>query len=276
MASNGMKSIMLNAEASIPVLGFGTWSLTGREGVDAVASALDVGYRHIDTADAYGNHTEVAEGIKRALIAREDIFITTKLRYPSGYTKEAVGADTERFLAELGTSYLDLLLIHWPNREVPFEETLHAMNKLKENGTIRAIGVSNFTPHHLDDALKSGVEITMNQVEMRPTFNQKALREYCASKNISITAYSSLKMGEVDNSVIVALGEKYDKTPQQIIINWVVARGMVAIPKSAHPARIKENFESVSFEMEEADLARLDALPQSSRGNNPAFGDFEY
>lgn len=271
-----VKTIKLNNDASIPVLGLGTWQLTGQACTDAVAEALRTGYTHLDTADGYGNHREVAAGVKKSGVAREKFFITTKLVYPSGYTAAAVRADGERFLQELETPYIDLLLIHWPNREVPFEETLKVMNELKQEGKVKAIGVSNFTPHHLDDALKAGVEITNNQVEVRPRFNQKALRDYCASRNISITAYSSLKGGETDLPLIVELVAKYGKTPAQIILNWVVARGMVTIPKSSHPERIKENLASLDFVIEENDLAQIDALPQGERVNNPSFGDFDY
>lgn len=270
------KTIRLNSSTSIPVLGLGTWQLTGQECVEAVAAALQAGYTHIDTADGYGNHREVAAGIKKAGTPREQFFITTKLVYPSGYTAEAVRADGERFLQELETPYIDLLLIHWPNRGVPFEETLKVMNELKQEGKIKAVGVSNFTPHHLDDALKAGIEITNNQVEVRPRFNQKALRDYCASKNISITAYSSLKGGETELPLIVELAGKYGKTPAQIILNWIVARGMIAIPKSAHPERIKENLAALDFTIDEADLTQIDALPQTGRINDPSFGDFDY
>jgi diketogulonate reductase-like aldo/keto reductase len=257
-------------------MGFGTFQLSGEECEEAVEYALKAGYRHIDTADAYGNHREVALGIKRSGIAREEFFLTTKLKFPNAYTKEAVARDSARFLEELQTEYIDLLLIHWPNREVPFAETLGAMNELKERGVVRAIGVSNFTPHHLDDALKAGVEIVNNQVEVRPTFNQKALREYCAAKNISITGYSSLKRGETEVPLINELAGKYDKSAPQIILNWVALRGMVTIPKSAHKERIKENLGSLDFEIAESDLARIDALPQGVRGNDPSFGDFGY
>jgi 2,5-diketo-D-gluconate reductase B len=268
--------IALTKDVSIPTLGYGTWQLTGQECVEGVAYALGLGYKLIDTADGYGNHLQVAEGIKNSGVKREDIFITTKLRYPDGYTKDAVRSNGERFLKELNTEYIDLLLIHWPNREVPFVETLLEMNELKKEGKIRTIGVSNFTEHHLDDALKAGVEIVNNQVEIRPQWAQKALRDYCASKNISITAYSSLRGGDPDLPLIVGLAEAYGKTPSQIILNWVIARGMLAIPKSAHTTRIKENFESVSFEMSEEDLAKIDGLPQTSRANLPSFADFEY
>ncbi len=271
-----MKTIKLNDSASIPALGLGTWQLTGSDCVEAVAYALQHGYTHIDTADGYGNHKEVRAGIEKSGVAREKFFLTTKLRYRDGYAKEVVGPSIDRFLEELGMSHIDLLLIHWPDRKTPFADTLGEMEIARKAGKIRAIGVSNFTPHHLDDVLHVGVEITNNQVEVRPQFNQKALRDYCAAKNISITAYSSLKGGETEVPLIVELAQKYSKTPAQIVLNWIIGRGMVTIPKSSHPERIKENLEAANFEIEESDLIKIDALPQVGRVNNPSFSDFDY
>jgi diketogulonate reductase-like aldo/keto reductase len=229
--------------------------------VEAVSYALSLGYSLIDTADAYGNHWEVAEGIKKAGIAREKVFITTKV-WRTDLAHDVVLTNCDRFLDELDTSYIDLLLIHWPSRDIPVEATLRAMEELRRAGKVRAVGVSNFTPAHLDGALQSGVEIVNDQVELRPTYNQKALREYCREKNISITAYSSLKGGDTELSVITALAKKYGKTPAQVILNWVVERGMVAIPKSSHPERIKENLGSLDFKVSEEELSAIDALPQ--------------
>jgi 2,5-diketo-D-gluconate reductase B len=271
-----IKSVTLSSGQQMPQMGLGTWQLTGSECVEGVAYALTLGYTHIDTADGYGNHTQVAEGIKKSGVTREDFFLTTKLKFPDGYTAKAVREHGERFLSELQTEYIDLLLIHWPNREVPFTETLQAMDTLKKEGKIKAIGVSNFTIHHLEDAFKAGVEIVNNQVEIRPQFRQQELRDYCASKNISITAYSSLRGGDTELSLIVELAKKYNKTPAQIILNWIMARGMIAIPKSSKLERIKENFESLDFEIEQEDLAMIDSIPEGSRTNTPHFSDFDY
>lgn len=272
-----MKTISLNADASIPVLGFGTWQLTGDTCVAAVTEALHVGYRHIDTADAYGNHVEVLAGIRKSGISRSDLFITTKLRQGDGYKKETVRKSGERFLKELDTDYIDLLLIHWPDRSTPFQETLHAMEELRKEGKIRAIGVSNFTQHHIEDALKTGIEVTNNQVEIHPAFNQKKLRAFCASKGIVVTAYSPLGHGfEMKTPLLQELAQKYRATPAQISINWVLSRDMVTIPKSAHPARIKENFDAQFLTIEEADLARIDAIPKGLRVCEPEFADFSY
>ncbi len=270
------KSLPLTTDASIPVLGFGTWQLTGEECVRGVEAALRMGYCHIDTADAYGNHTEVAEGIKGSGVARKDIFITTKV-WNTMHKRDDVIESGERFLKELNTDYIDLLLIHWPVRKVPVAETLKAMDELKRRGIIRAIGVSNFTQHHLEDALAAGVEITNNQVEAHPTFNQNDLRTFCGSKDISVTAYSPLGHGgDLEVPLMLELAKKYSKTPAQIALNWVMSRGMVVIPKSSNPLRIKENFDSMSFELEEDDLERIDVMPQGERIADPPFGEFNY
>lgn len=270
-----MKSISVADGVSIPAIGLGTWQLTGNDCVEGVAHALSVGYTHIDTADIYGNHIQVAAGIKKSGVARKDFFLTTKV-WNDKHRRDDVRASVERFLKELETDYIDLLLIHWPMRDVPVEETLHAMEELKQKGMVRAVGVSNFTEHHVDDALRSGVEIVNNQVEIRPRWNQQALRDYCASKNISVTAYSSLRGGDTEVPLVLELSQKYSKTPQQIVLNWVMGRGMIAIPKSSHPARIEENLAACNFTIEEEDLARIDALPQTARTNVPSFGDFDY
>lgn len=268
-------TIALTKDISIPTLGFGTWQLTGNECVEGVAHALNLGYKAIDTADAYGNHLQVAEGIKKSGKKRDEFFLTTKV-WNDKHSHDNVIASGERFLKELGVEYVDLLLIHFPTHDVPVAETLGAMQELKERGIVRSIGVSNFSMAHIDEALASGVEVVNNQIEVRPQFNQTELRAYCASKNISITAYSSLRGGDTEVPLIVELAGKYGKTPAQIILNWVVARDMIAIPKSSKPERIKENFEAISFEISPEDLAMIDSLPQTERTNDLRFGNTDY
>lgn len=270
------KTIKLKENLAIPVLGFGTWQLTDQECVDGVSHALAVGYRHIDTADAYGNHSQVGEALAQSDVDREDIFLTSKV-FRDTLSYDEVHESVKRFLDELQTDYLDLLLIHWPSKTVPMEETLKAMSELQESGTIKALGVSNFTPRHIEEALETGAEIVINQVEAHPYFNQAKLREFCATKNIAVTAYSPLGRGEVLNGeTIKSLAEKYDATPAQVILSWVMARDMIAIPKSAKPARIEENFKASELILEEADLTAIDNLPQGERIINPPFGDFDY
>ena len=272
-----MKTLRLNDAAHIPVIGLGTWNLNGESCVESVETALTLGYRHIDTADAYGNHHEVAEGLRRAGIPREELFITTKLNLADGYARDTVLKSGERFLEELEISYIDLLLIHWPDRSFPFPETLGAMNELKKRGLVCALGVSNFTPHHLEDAFATGIEITNNQVELHPSFNQKVLREFCASKGIAITAYSPLgRKRDLELPLLKELAKKYSVSPAQVALNWILSHDMIAIPKSSHPERIKENFEAGTFTMDETDLRRIDEMPQGERVVWPTFGDFKY
>jgi diketogulonate reductase-like aldo/keto reductase len=271
-----MKSLRLNDDASIPILGFGTWEIGGEKCVDAVSRALEVGYRHIDTADRYENHREVGLAIKKGGLKREELFVTTKTFYDE-LTHEAIIKNGSRFLEELQINYIDLLLVHWPNRSVPFEETFNALNQLKEKGIIKAVGVSNFTPHHIEDALKTGVEITNNQVELHPTFNQTDLKNYCYSKGIVLTAYSPLGRGsDLENPTVTELSKKYGVSPAQVILNWITARGIVAIPKSTTPERIKDNFHSLDWEMAPEDIEKMNSIPQGPRLLVPQWEDFDY
>ena len=269
-----IRTLALTSGTAVPVMGFGTSRLAWQVGAESVKAALEIGYRHIDTADSYGNHDAVAEGMKRANVPREEIFLTTKID-GGDHAYEDVLASTERYLGELNTDYVDLLLIHWPNRAVPVSETLKAMQELKEAGKIRAIGVSNFTKHHLEDTFQTGIEVAVNQVETHPTFNQKELREFCAEHEIVITAYAPLGRGaDLELPLLLELANKYGATVPQIILNWVVSRGMVAIPRSKTPERIKENFDSLDLTIEETDLMRIDNLPQGERIFSG--GEFDY
>lgn len=260
----------------IPPLGFGTWQLTGEACVNAVKTAFEVGYRHIDTADRYGNHKEVGRGIKESGIKREDFFLTTKTFYDQ-LEPSVVLANGERFLEELQVDYIDLMLIHWPNKNVPVTSTLEAMQELKDKGIIKHIGVSNFTKHHLEDALKAEIEIYDNQVELHPTFNQMDLLEFCSHKKIKVTAYSPLGRGDdLGSETILELSKKYSVSPAQIILNWEMARGVIAIPKSESPERIKDNFNSLNWKMEPEDIEKMNNIPQGERLINPDFNEFDY
>jgi diketogulonate reductase-like aldo/keto reductase len=271
-----MKHLTLKNGRTMPALGFGTWQIKDEECVTAVDTALAVGYRHIDTADGYHNHKEVGRGIKQNGIAREDFFLTTKI-FPGDLAADSVRQKIDAYLEELDTDYMDLLLIHFPDHSVPLAETLGAMNEAKAAGKVRSLGVSNFTEHHLQDALATGVEIVVNQVELHPGFAQHDLRAFCKAHNIAVTAYSPLGRGEaLDMELITELAKKYDKKPGQIILNWLLAVGLVAIPKSVKPERIKENFESQDFVMDKTDVDAIDALKGSERLINPEFAHFDY
>jgi|AntRauTorckE6833_2_1112554.scaffolds.fasta_scaffold09933_3 diketogulonate reductase-like aldo/keto reductase len=271
-----MKHLTLKNGKTIPALGFGTWQIKDELCTEAVATALSVGYRHIDTADGYHNHTEVGRGIKQNGIAREDFFLTTKI-FPGDLTADAVRQKIDTYLEELDTDYIDLLLIHFPDHSVPLAETLGAMNEAKAAGKVRSLGVSNFTEHHLQDVMETGIEIVVNQVELHPGFPQQALRAFCKKHDIAITAYSPLGRGEaLEMDLIKELAVKYEKKPGQIILNWLLAVGLIAIPKSTHPERIKENFASQDFVMDQADVDAIDALEGGERLINPDFAHFDY
>ncbi len=272
-----MKMIKLNDEVEVPVLGFGCWQLEpGGECQQSVEWALDIGYRHIDTADGYGNHKDVARAIKNSKIERKKLFITTKIR-PHSLDAKSIKECGQRFLEELETDYIDLLLIHWPNREVAIGETLEAMNKLKEDCLIRAIGVSNFTIHHLQDALKTGIEVTNNQVELHPTFNNRELREFCRKNGITVTSYSSNGRGEdLKLLKIIELAKKYERTPYQIILAWLRQQDILAIPRSTKEKHIKENFESLDFDLSLEDIAKINQISQEPRLSEPGWADFDY
>lgn len=271
-----MKKLQLNQKASIPELGFGTWQAIGEDCVRAVETALEAGYRHIDTADRYGNHREVARGIKNSGLKREELFITTK-KWMDNLSKDDVIEDVHRFHDELQTDYLDLVLIHWPNREFDIKETLEGFEHLKEEGIVRAVGVSNFTIHHLEDALATDYEIINNQVELHPTFNQNELKEFCDSKGITLTAYSPLGRGQDLNlKAISEVAKKHNATSAQVILAWILKRGIVAIPKSTTPERIKENFEAHKLELDSTDMEKINSIEQRPRLLSPEFEDFGY
>ncbi len=265
----------LNDELSIPAIGFGTWKLKGEEGRQAVQTALEVGYLHIDTADRYGNHKEVAEAIKASGVARSEIFLTSKVWRDNLHAADLL-ADVDRFLVELDTDYIDLLLIHWPNKEIPITETMAALDKCRQAGKVKAIGVSNFTKRHIEDALATGVNIVNNQVELHPSFNQADLRAFCKEKNIVVTAYSALSSGNMESPLIQSLGEKYGRSPAAIILNWVVSRGVVALCKSVTKERMLDNLTATDFIIEPDDLQKIDELEQGPRFLSFDFSEFDY
>lgn len=261
---------------NIPPLGFGTWKLSGDIAAKSVSTALEVGYRHIDTADRYGNHREVGQAIKSSGLKREELFVTTKVFFDELHYQQILD-NANRYLEELQIDYIDLLLVHWPNKNISLTETFDAMTKVKEDKIVKHIGVSNFTIHHIEDVLSKGYEIENNQVELHPTFNQTELVEFCETKNIKVTAYSPLGMGdELKNDVVLKLAEKYTVSPAQVILNWIMARGIVAIPKSSNPDNIRDNFNSQNWKMEVGDIALMNEIPQKPRLLSPPWNEFDY
>ncbi len=271
-----MKKMKLNDGHEIPVIGFGTYGLSGDVAYRSILKALEAGYRHIDTADRYGNHNEVARAIKDSDIRRNDIFLTTKIRRIDLKHNDVLNA-LERFLEELSTDYLDLLLIHWPNREIHIAETFPALERLKESGTIRSYGVSNFTVNHLNDVLDEGFMPVIDQVEFHPSLSQPLLEEFCDDHSIKITAYSPLAQGrDIKDPVIVELGEKYGKPASKIILNWLISKKLIILPRSSNPEHIKENLDIFNWSLEEDDIGKIDELDRNNRIIDPPFSEFNY
>lgn len=259
---------------NIPLMGFGTWNVLGPDCVSSVKTALEAGYRHIDTADAYGNHAEVGQGILQSGVKREDIFLTTKV-WRDKLKHKGVISSAKRFLDELQTAYIDLLLVHWPNSDVPIAETLKAFKELQDHGLIKNIGVSNFTIPLLEEALAAGVEIVNNQVEFHPSLNQGELLKFCEKHNIVLTAYSPIAQGaDLKLPLIIELAEKYSVSPSQVILNWLMAKNIVAIPRSANAKHIKDNFQATTWKMDQQGITKVDQLNTDNRLIIPSWSHF--
>jgi 2,5-diketo-D-gluconate reductase A len=265
--------IRLNNGVEIPQLGFGVWQVPDAETPDAVAAALEAGYRSIDTAAMYHNEAGVGRAIAASGIPREELFVTTKLWNDAHGYDSALRAFDES-LGKLGLDYLDLYLIHWPapGRD-RYVDTWRAFEKLVADGRVRAIGVSNFQIPHLHRLFdETGTVPAVNQIELHPKLQQETLRAFHAEHGIVTEAWSPLARGAMlrDDETISALAEKHGKTPAQIVLRWHIQIGNVVIPKSVTPSRIRENTEVFDFELDEADLKRITALDEDGRiGPNP-------
>lgn len=263
-----MINIELNNGTTIPALGFGVFKVAdGKECVNAVKEALKVGYRHIDTAAIYRNEKSVGHAIKESGIPREEIYLTTKLWNDvqrGGVAEEALNKSLE----DLQVDYIDLYLVHWP---VPgkYAETWLAMEKLLAGGKVKTIGVSNFHEHHLDDVKKIwSVVPAVNQIELHPELSQKPLIQRCKEDGITVQSWSPLGAAKNDllvNPVIRAIGEKYNKTNAQIILRWNIEQGIVTLPKSVTPSRIKENFEIFDFALTLEEMEQINGLNKDLR-----------
>ncbi len=250
----------------IPVFGLGTYRSPRGQGTrDAVLQALELGYRHVDTARAYGNEKDVGAAIRESGVPREEVFITTKLWNEDHGFARALGALDES-LARLGLDYVDLYLIHWPVRGLR-EESWRALEALLAEGKTRAIGVSNYMLHHLEELLRLEAMLpAVNQIELSP-YNLQSRQQvvsFCREHDIVLEAYSPLTKGQkLKDPELVKLATKYGRSPAQILIRWSLQRGFVVLPKSAKPERIEENAHVFDFELDEADMVALDALDEA-------------
>lgn len=255
----------------MPWLGFGVFKVKdGEEVVEAVKTAIQAGYRSIDTAKAYNNEAGVAQGIRESGIAREDLFITTKVwNGDQGY--ESTLAAFEASMERLELEYLDLYLIHWPVKG-KYKDTWRALEKLHKEGRIRAIGVSNFQIHHLEDLMTDAtIKPAVNQVELHPLLIQTELREYCSKHQIQIEAWSPLGQGHLlEHPLLLEIAAKYSKSPAQVILRWDLQNGIVTIPKSVTPQRIRDNADLYDFELTTEEIERINQLNENKRfGSDP-------
>lgn len=271
-----MKHIKLNNSTKVPILGFGTAKMLGKGCQKAIEKALEVGYRHIDTGQSYNNQKDIAKAIKRSGVKRERLFITSKVFYYD-LKPRRVKEICQRCLDELQTNYLDLFLIHWPNKTIPLKDTLNAFDELLEVGVVKSIGVSNFTIKHLRECLKIGIPIVNNQVEFHPSLNQIELKRFCDENGISLTAYSPLGQGhDLKIKTVLNIAKKHSKSPAQIIIKWLISQNIITIPKSEDPFRIKENWESQYLSLTENEIIDMNNLNTGNRIVNPSFEEFDY
>ena len=253
----------------IPCVGFGTWQINGDETAkNAAINAIKAGYRHIDTAAVYGNEIGVGEAVKNCGIKREELFITSKVwNTMRGYENTLVAFDES--IEKLGLEYLDLYLIHWPASKNRFKnweeinfETLQALVKLYKEGRVRAIGVSNFLPHHLEALMDMEIKPIVNQIEFHPGKMQEEVLSFCRENNILVEAWSPLGRGAVlDNEILKDIAEKYKKSVAQICIKWCLQNGVVPLPKSVTPERVKENADVFDFEISADDMKIINEMP---------------
>ena len=260
-------TITLNNGVEIPQLGCGVFQIEPEDTKDATLAALEVGYRHIDTAEMYGNEKEVGEAIRASGLSRESVFVTSKLNNGFHDPDDALKA-FDGTLEALEFEHLDLFLIHWPMPGVGnFVETWRAMEEIYRSGRCRAIGVSNFQRAHLE-RLRSEAVVTpaVNQIEVHPYLTQDPLRSYCAEHGIAVEAWSPIAQGAVlDNPAIVRVAEAHDRTPAQVTLRWHLQRGDIVFPKSVTRSRVEENFRLFDFELTAADMADITAQNRDER-----------
>lgn len=260
-------TLILNDGRPMPQLGLGVWQVSDDQATEVVSTALEAGYRAVDTAAIYGNEKGVGKGIRASGLAREEVFVTTKVwNTDQGY--DATLRAMEASLQRLGMAYVDLYLIHWPvPQQDRYLETWRALERLQSEGMARSIGVSNFTIPHLERLLAaSAVVPAVNQIELHPYLQQQEMRAFHAAHGIATESWSPLAKGQVvSDPVLGELAAKYGKTPAQIVIRWHLDSGLIVIPKSVTPSRLRENLAVMDFRLDSDDMSRLAALDQGRR-----------
>jgi 2,5-diketo-D-gluconate reductase A len=265
-------SVALSDGARIPQLGLGVYKVADEEARTVVATALELGYRHVDTASFYGNEVGVGQAIRASDVPRDDVFVTTKVwNTEQGFDETLRAFDAS--LDRLGTDHVELYLIHWPApAQDKYVDTWRALERIAEEGRARSIGVSNFQVHHLERLLgETSVVPVIDQVEAHPWLQQHELREFCAAQGIAVEAWSPLARGRVlDDAVIGRIAAKHGVEPAQAVIRWHLQQGLVVIPKTVNALRLRSNLDVFGFELDEDDLAAIAALDSGQRsGSHP-------
>jgi 2,5-diketo-D-gluconate reductase A len=274
-------SVELNDGHTIPQLGFGVFQIEPEDTAEAAGRALEVGYRHIDTAEMYGNERDVGEAVRASGLDRGDVYVTSKLSNAFHRPDDARRA-FERTLTELGFDYVDLFLVHWPLPTLydgDYVSTWRTLEEFKADGRARSIGVSNFEVDHLERlAAEADVVPAVNQIELHPYFLNEEVRAHGEANGIATQAWSPIAQGKVlDDPAITAIANKVGRTPAQVVLRWHVERGSIVFPKSVTPERIRENFRLFDFELEPDDVAGIDALDRGEDGRNgPHPNRFDY
>jgi 2,5-diketo-D-gluconate reductase A len=272
-------NIQLNNGQTIPQFGFGVFQIPPEDTVEATLAALEAGYRHIDTAQMYGNEREVGQAVAKFGADRSEVFITSKLNNTFHQPDDARIA-FDLTLDALGVDYIDLFLIHWPlptKYDGDFVSTWKVLEEVYRDGKARSIGVSNFQPNHLNRLHnESDVVPAVNQIEVHPYLTQEEVRSFCAERQIAIEAWSPIAQGQVlDDPTITAIADSHDKTSAQVVLRWHIQRGDIVFPKSVTPARIKENIDIFDFELSPDDVTAISALNRDER-TGPDPDTFDY